>query len=141
MSALHHVALRCRDFDRSVAFYQDVMGLRPLLGFKIDQGTRRVLLMAGEDSVRVELFESPSHPETEQDPLFMHLCFRSDDCRSDLERVRAAGYEVTEEARTVTLENWCSDQADAAPSNCEVTFGFFKGPDGELLEFFENSDT
>ena len=141
MSALHHIALRCRDFDASVDFYRDVMGLSPLLGFKIDGGSRRALLMAGDDDVRVELFEFPDKTELESDPLFMHLCFRSDDCRADLDRVRGLGYEVTEEARTVTLENWCSAESGAAPDACEVTFGFFKGPNGELLEFFENADT
>ena len=142
---LHHIALRSRDFDRSVAFYTDVIGLKPLLGFKLKDGAQRVLILAMGDEARLEIFEEPDLPEAEGDPILTHLCFRSDDCRADLDRVRALGYEVTAEANTIELENWAAENAawagSCAPASVPVTFGFFKGPDGETLEFFENAHT
>lgn len=142
---LHHIALRARDFDRSVSFYTDVIGLKPLLGFRVDKGTRRALILAMGNEARLEIFETPDAPEREADPLLQHLCFRSDDCRADIERVRELGYEVTDEPRTVELENWATERAEWAescgPATVPITFAFFRGPDGELLEFFENAHT
>ena len=66
------------------------------------------------------------------DGVFRHLALRVDDCDAALEVARAAGAEVTTETRDVTI-------------SCEpplrLRIAFFKGPDGELIELFQDNQT
>ena len=64
--------------------------------------------------------------------VFRHLALRVNDCKAALELARNAGADVTVEPRDVTL-----------PSDppLQIRVAFFKGPDGELVELFENNQT
>ena len=55
----------------------------------------------------------------------MHFAIASDNTRAAVEKVRAAGYEITTEP----------GEADLGAFN--VIYAFFKGPSGELVEFFQ----
>jgi glyoxylase I family protein len=60
------------------------------------------------------------------DPV-IHFALATTDTRAALEHVRQAGYEVTVEPKDVTLDS------------LEVTIAFFKGPNGEIIEFFQTN--
>ena len=72
----------------------------------------------------------PNHSITEG--VFRHLALRVDDCKVAIELARNAGAEVTMEARDVTL---------SSDPPMQIRIAFFKGPDGELVELFENDQT
>jgi glyoxylase I family protein len=57
------------------------------------------------------------------------FCLRTDDCDAALERARAAGAEVTVEPKTVAI---------FGEPKIPVRLAFFKGPDGEICELFQN---
>ena len=57
---------------------------------------------------------------------------RADDCAAALELARKLGAEVTVETRDVTLK--CDPPMP-------IRIAFFKGPDGELIELFQNEHT
>lgn len=61
-----------------------------------------------------------------------HFALRTDDCDQAIEAARAAGAEVTMEPRDVVLSS-------EPPTPIRV--GFCKGPDGEVIEFFQNEAT
>lgn len=52
-------------------------------------------------------------------------------CAAMLEKVRAAGAEVTMETKDLTIDS------SAGPIPARIAF--FKGPDGEVIELFENA--
>ena len=70
--------------------------------------------------------DAPSEPEqsTANSPI-LHFALATTDTRAAVEHVRQAGYEITAEPRTVDL------------NGMGVTFAFFKGPNGEEIEFFQ----
>ncbi|MBT5875880.1 MAG: VOC family protein [Candidatus Latescibacteria bacterium] len=123
----HHVAVQTRDWQASLRLYQDVMGMTTVAEFGTPE--RKIMLLDTGDGSHMELFQ-PTHETPEansaspNDPL-THVAFATTDARAAIEQVRQAGYEVTVEPKEVNL------------GGLEVTVAFFKGPCGEILEFFQ----
>ena len=90
---------------------------------------RRVYLLNMGDGSHMELFDpTPESPKpgapAANDPV-MHFALATTDTPVAIEHVRAAGYAVTVEPRTLTL------------GSMKVTIAFFDGPNGESIEFFQ----
>jgi len=80
------------------------------------------------DGNYLELFERPSEQWADEGPCILHFCFRTNDIDAAIERCRDAGCEITNEPKSVTIGNNMS---------ADVRFAFFKGPDGEVVEFMQ----
>lgn len=122
----HHIAIQTTDYDASVAFYTEVMGMTEVVGF--ETGGRRALILDIGDGSHMELFEpipgtQPSNDATGD--IVFHVALQTTDIEAALERVRAAGMEITVELRTAQL------------ATLDVSIAFFKGPSGEVVEFFQ----
>lgn len=123
----HHIAVQARDWEDSLRLYRDVLGMEVVAEFGSPE--RKILLLDMGDGSHIELFQptaetpAPGSPAA-NDPI-THIALATTDTRAALEHVRAAGYEVTVETRTVDLGAFT------------VTLAFFKGPNGELIEFFQ----
>jgi glyoxylase I family protein len=124
----HHLSMKVKNLEKSIKFYE-------ALGFveRISWGEaakKTVLLDTGDHNY----FEI-SQGDSEQvcvEGVFKHVALRVDDCQAALERARKAGAEVTVETRDVTLKS---------EKPIKIRIAFFRGPDGELIELFENDDT
>jgi len=123
----HHTALRSADFDHSVKFYTEVLGLRVRITWGKDD-SRAAMIDAGDGNY-VEVF-ARKEPFPIQEGTILHFALRTDDCAGMLEKVRAAGAEITMEPKEVTI--------DSSIGPVPVKIAFFKGPDGEVIELFEN---
>lgn len=122
---VHHIALQTRAWDASLKFYRDVLGMVEVASFTGGDGQKIVLLDAGDGS-HLELFEPTADTKTGvAADLVTHIALATTDARAATERVRRAGFEITVEPKEVTL------------GGLEVTLSFFRGPNGELIEFFE----
>ena len=124
----HHLSMKVKDLEKSIKFYKE-------LGFieKVSWGEapkKTVLLDTGDGNY----FEiSQSEPgQVWDEGVFRHIALRADDCSDALELARKLGAEVTVETRDVTLK---SDPP------MPIRIAFFKGPDGELIELFQNEHT
>ncbi len=122
----HHIAIQTTDYEASVAFYTEVMGMREVVGF--ETGGRRVVILDIGDGSHMELFEpipgtTPSNDATGN--VVFHVALQTTDIHAALERVREAGMEITVELRAAQL------------GDLDVSLAFFKGPSGEVVEFFQ----
>lgn len=123
----HHVAIQSRDWDASLQLYRDVLGMKFVAEFGPEE--RRIMLLDAGDGSHIELFqptgETPSPGgDAPNDPV-THVALATTDTRAAIEHVRAHGYEVTVEPKDLNL------------GGLDVTIAFFKGPSGEVIEFFQ----
>jgi len=128
ISGFHHTAIRSHNFDASIRFYNDVLGLKT----KVTWGTspNRAAMVDVGDGNYVEIFErDEAAPVIEA--TILHFALRTDDCAAMTEIVRASGAEITMEPKEVTI--------DSNVGPVPVKISFFRGPDNEIVELFENS--
>jgi glyoxylase I family protein len=125
----HHIAMRAHDFDASLKFYVEGLGFAPKAAW--GQGDRRATLLDTGDGNYLELFAGGQEGPKPEGAV-VHLAFRTTDCDRAIERARAAGAEVTTEPKDVVI-----------PSDppLPARIAFCKGPDGEVIEFFQNELT
>jgi glyoxylase I family protein len=125
----HHVSLKAKDLDKSITFYSEGLGFTER--FSWGQHPKKTVLMDTGDGNYFEI----SQGDPDQSPVetvFRHIALRVDDCKAALELARNAGAEVTMETRDVTL---------SGEPPLQIRIAFFKGPDGELIELFEDDQT
>lgn len=123
----HHIAVQTRDLAASLKLYRDVLGMKPIAEFGSPE--RKIMLLDTGDGSHIELFEPKSDTPAVDAPAandpVTHFALTTTDTRASLEHVRRAGYEITVEPKDVTLDK------------LNVTIAFFKGPNGEIIEFFQ----
>jgi catechol 2,3-dioxygenase-like lactoylglutathione lyase family enzyme len=121
--------MQVRDIEASIRFYTEALGFVHKLTW--GQGAKRTVLLDTGDG---NYFEITGGSTSEPDPNghFRHVALRATDCDAVIEKVRAAGAEVTVEPKDVSL-----------PSDppTPIRIAFFRGPDGELIELFDNEAT
>lgn len=122
----HHIAMRVKDFDESVSFYTEGLGFRSILSWG-DGDSRAVMLDTGNGN-NLELFANGSDGQKPEGAI-IHMAFCTDDCDKALEKARSRGAEVTMEPRDVEIKS-------VPPAL--VRIAFCKGPDGEVIEFFQS---
>ena len=124
----HHVSMKVRDLDKSREFYEG-------LGFNVrymwGEPGKRTLLMDTGDGNYFELSQGDKN-QVSSEGFFRHIALRVDDCEAAVDTARSLGAEVTIEPREVTL---------SGEPPIGIKIAFFKGPDGELIELFQNEET
>jgi glyoxylase I family protein len=125
----HHVAIRVKDFDASLKFYAEGLGMRQKVAW--GEGARRAAMLDSGDGNYVELLGmDPAEPRPEG--AVAHFALRTDNCDGAIAAARAAGAAVTMEPKDIPLNS---------QPPIKVRIAFCKGPDGEVIEFFQNDAT
>ncbi len=124
----HHVAIRTSRWDESLRFWCEGMGFHPAVEW--GESPRRACMLDTGDGNYLEIFErDPREAGAPSEAAILHFCFRTADCDATLERARAAGAEVTKEPTSLAV---------FGDPPIPIRIAFFKGPDGEICELFQN---
>ncbi|MCC6443633.1 MAG: VOC family protein [Armatimonadetes bacterium] len=124
----HHVAMRAADFDGAVRFYTEGLGFRAACSW--GEGDSRAVMLDTGDGNYFEIFAGGKRAPGEAPPegAVLHVALRADNCDATLERAVAAGAQVTMEPTSLDIPS-----SPATP----VRIAFCKGPEGEIIEFFQ----
>jgi len=120
-----HVAIRVSDWDQSSNFYCDGMGFKAAVEWG-EAPSRAALLDLGDGNY-LEMFERDAQEFV--DGNILHFCLRVANCAQAVEIARAAGAQVTLEPTAPGV---------LANKGLDVVIAFIKGPDGEVIEFFQS---
>ncbi len=125
LEKVHHVAVICSDYGRSLRFYTEVLGLRVMAEhYRADRDSYKTDLALGEEFV-IELFSFPSPPPRPTRPEaagLRHLAFGVRDIEKEAARLESSGI-VHEPIRTDPFTG--------------KKFLFFFDPDDLPLELYE----
>lgn len=122
----HHIAMTVNDFEASIKFYTEVLGFKKTISW--GEGDKKAIMLDAGDGSCLEIFAGGKGIK-KPEGAFEHLALRTADCRAVFERAKASGMEITVEPKDVDLQS-------NPPT--PVTIAFFKGPDGEIIELFQN---
>jgi lactoylglutathione lyase len=123
---IEHVGIIVSSLERSIAFYENVVGLTYLETLLHTNGVIRLAFLAFPNSrdTEIELIEGYDGDITREGRVH-HVAFTVDDLDEEYARVHALHVEGLDESIT-TLPNGSR-------------YFFFSGPDGEALEFFQST--
>ena len=122
-TSLDQYCINVSNLERSVGFYEKVLGLAVTHRIEIPNVTEVVL--AGADGNRIQLAWHHEHKGAiDHGNAFWKLYLKTDDCRGLYQRAIDAGSESV--AAPTRLERW------------PVTAAFIKDPDGYQIEILEH---
>ena len=125
LNKVHHIAIICSDYQRSLDFYTHVLGLRVLAEYyREERQSYKTDLALGDDYI-IELFSFPSPPSRLTRPEAVglrHLAFEVDNIDESVRELDALG--INHE--TVRTDEYTSKR-----------FLFFQDPDGLPIELYE----
>ncbi|MEA3389180.1 SMU1112c/YaeR family gloxylase I-like metalloprotein [Sphingobium sp. CCH11-B1] len=124
MLSIHHIAIICADYERSRAFYRDILGF-PVLreAYRAERQSWKCDLDAG--NAQIELFSFPAPPPRPSRPEaqgLRHLAFNVDNLDAQVARLEAAGVPC----EPIRIDEYTGQR-----------FTFFADPDGLPLELYE----
>jgi catechol 2,3-dioxygenase-like lactoylglutathione lyase family enzyme len=128
----HHVAIKTRDWDRTMKFYQETLGFRPKIAW--NAAPKRAIMLDVGDGNYLEVFEDPAYTPAANGAI-VHLALRTTRLDAVMEAVRATGAKVTMEPKDVAIP--VTNGGGPVPAR----LAFFEGPSGEVVELFQNSLT
>ncbi|GAV10225.1 VOC family protein [Paenibacillus sp. chi10] len=124
---MEHVGIMVRNIEQSIRFYEEVIGLKLKGTLLHTNGVIRLAFLGwdGADETEVELVEGYPGSLTEEGRVH-HIAFTVDDIEAELARMKSLPHVELIDEELVTLPNGSR-------------YFFFKGPDGERLEFFQST--
>jgi glyoxylase I family protein len=128
----HHVCMKTRDWNATMRFYKDTLGCTEKIAWR-EAPQRAVMLDAGDGNY-IEVFEDLAYAGAPNGAV-NHYALRTTRLDAVADRVRAAGFKITVEPRDVTIQT--TNGAGPVP----VRIFFCDGPNGESIEFMQNSVT
>ena len=124
----NHVALRVRNVERSLRFYEDVLDMREAFRVNKPDGSLALIYAQFGADQFVELFEGGDEGHQPEPAAkgsgFLHFCLTVEDLRATLDELRGKGLEIGE-PRTGTSG---------------ATIYFIEDPDGNRIELAELND-
>jgi glyoxylase I family protein len=127
---LHHIAFRVHDFDASMRFYTAGLGFteKVLWG----EGDKRTVLLDTGNGNYLEI-SAGGTSEAKPEGVLLHFALRTADTAAALQRALAAGAQPAMPPTNIDVQG--------RPFLLPIRIAFCKGPDGEMIEFFQNTLT
>ena len=125
LNKVHHIAIICSDYECSLKFYTDILGLRVVAEhYRADRQSYKTDLAIGNSYV-VELFSFPSPPQRQSHPEqagLRHLAFEVDN--------------IEETARQLSEKNIPTEPI-RTDEYTGKRFFFIQDPDNQPIELYE----
>jgi glyoxylase I family protein len=125
LNRVHHIAVICSDYEKSKAFYTEVLGLEIIREIYREERQSYKLDLALNDQYIIELFSFPSPPKRPSRPEgtgLRHIAFEVNDLNTAIEELKN---------KNVICEPVRVDETTGK------RFTFFSDPDDLPIELYE----
>lgn len=125
VNRVHHIAIICSDYERTLEFYKRVLGFTVLAENYREESKGYKTDLALDNQYVIELFSFPSphaRPTNPEAAGLRHLAFEVDDILAEVEELEKMGVE---------------HEAIRIDPSTNRRFMFFHDPDGLPLELYE----
>ncbi|MGF1697144.1 VOC family protein [Vibrio lamellibrachiae] len=125
VESIHHVAIICSDYQKSKAFYTEVLGLSIIAENYRESRDSYKLDLALPSGGQIELFSFPNPPSRPSQPEaqgLRHLAFVTESVEEAVKELNALDVEV----EPIRVDEFTGKK-----------FTFFQDPDGLPLELYE----
>ena len=114
VKSILHIAIFCRDVEKSTDFYTRVLGMEHLFTQRKDDGSLWYVYLYAGGGTFVELFPlaEPGEPPGTSLPGIAHVCLAVDDINEAVRRVKAEGWPLEGDVRLGADGNWQAWVAD-----------------------------
>ncbi|OAS86112.1 MULTISPECIES: VOC family protein [Metabacillus] len=117
-----HVGIQVANIERSITFYQEVVGLTLIDQFLHTDGDKKLAFLGVNEEIIVEFIEG-YNADLPAEGKVHHVAFKVENIEKEQKRLDEAGVE------------WISKDITVLPNGAKYIF--FRGPDQEWIEFFE----
>ena len=93
---LLHTRMRVNDLERTVKFYEDVLGLKVARRHTSPRGAQLAFIATPNSDEEIELCQLPNSPSVQVQPDLMHLAFEVDDLEKFAAELKAKGYALSD---------------------------------------------
>ncbi len=140
LSGFHHVCVKTSDWDRTLRFYGEVLGCTVKIAWRA--APQRAIMLDTGGGDYIEIFEDLAYAPA-PDGAILHFALRTTQLDEVANRVRAFGAKITMEPKDVTIAttNTSTGPGPAVPREVPIRIFFCTGPNGEVIEFFQNTLT
>ena len=123
----HHIAMKVYDLDATLKFYKEGLGFKHVNAWKHPDGSPDGTMLESGDGAIFEFF--PGGEKEQPTGALIHIALKTDDCDKAMAAAVQAGGVVTMEPTSLVIKG---DMEDVP-----VRIAFFKGINGEVIEFFQ----
>lgn len=121
---LLHTRYRVNDLERTVRFYQDVLGLQEVRRHKSPRGSELVFLKAPQSEEEIELCSFPGSGPVQVQPDLTHLAFEVDNLEAFGRHLAGLGLKYSDGPTT---------------SSSGMVFAFIDAPEGYEIELIQGA--
>lgn len=125
VNKLLHTRYRVSDLDKTIEFYEKVLGLEKTKEHTSPRGSRLVFFKAPESEELIEICSFPDSGEVKVQEDLTHLAFEVDSIEEFAKHSEALGYPLSDGPTT---------------SSSGTTFAFIDAPEGYEIELIEKKD-
>jgi lactoylglutathione lyase len=93
---LLHTRMRVNDLERTVRFYEDILGLKVGRRHTSPRGAQLAFIRTPNSDEEIELCQLPDAPPVHVQPDLVHLAFEVDDIAAFAEAVAKKGYTLSD---------------------------------------------
>lgn len=119
-----HTRMRVNDLERTVKFYEDVLGLKVARRHTSPRGAQLAFIAVPNSDEEIELCQLPNSPGVQVQPDLMHLAFEVDDLAKFAAALRAKGHALSD---------------GPTKTGSGSTIAFIDAPEGYEIELIEHA--
>jgi lactoylglutathione lyase len=119
---LLHTRMRVNDLERSLKFYQEVLGLKVVGRHTSPRGAQLAFLATPNSEEEIELCQMPGSPSVQVQPDLVHLAFEVDDLTKFAAELKEKGFPLSD---------------GPTPAGGGMTIAFVDAPEGYEIELIE----